>query len=306
MVRLYPKSLDPILFSLRSRSPSGGKRLLRLCGFFLTCLLLACSPNQTVILEDYHTGTYFEVLRNLDLEESYTMINLDAHSDSNTNSFTDEIRSIVADRNHPLEERLNILKEKNYFEVYSWLDPLLGTVVTDYNWLTLLGPEDFPWDQREEYHRRRTDESQWGLFKIDYWEPAFPYPVGPSILTVDLDAFQPFEPEEGRQLARAFWGWAAGQPWDLITTAVSTPYHDSIAQAEEILLYNLQAMVEAGFTIEIKASERYGIDLSRPARLAYYRGEPIPLLNWGKPSRLREYIQGQSDKITFRPRTAKP
>jgi hypothetical protein len=192
------------------------------------------------------------------------------------------------------------MKERNYFEVFSWLDPLLGEIVTDYTWVTLVGEEVFPMDQRFEYHYQRTDPTHWDYFHIEYWTRDMPYPQEPTILTVDLDAFQPYTPEEGRLIAQEFWKWAAGHQWALITSCVSTPYQDGIPEALEILHFNLEAMVENGFQVDIKTQESYGLDLSRPARMAYHDGKLPPLIDWQNlPEKTSDYI-GQQPLIQIR------
>src|ERR1044072_2407183 len=73
----------------------------RAAGICFAALLTAISPAVTaakhlpIYIEDNHAGTLYWLAQNVDLDQSYTLLLFDAHSDASSIFDSDEIRNAV-------------------------------------------------------------------------------------------------------------------------------------------------------------------------------------------------------------------
>ena len=73
----------------------------RAAGIYIAALLTAISPparaanSLPIYIEDNHAGTFYWLAQNIDLDQSYTLVLFDAHSDASGIFDSDKIRDAL-------------------------------------------------------------------------------------------------------------------------------------------------------------------------------------------------------------------
>src|SRR5881398_88349 len=104
----------------------------RAAGICIAALLAATSPpakaanGLPIYIEDNHAGTFYWLAQNIDLDQSYTLILFDAHSDASGIFDSDKIRSAL--RNvASVEVRQKLLdrwRNEGAVQCFNWIEPL--------------------------------------------------------------------------------------------------------------------------------------------------------------------------------------
>src|SRR5215510_9300973 len=92
-----------------------------------TSRLTVVANSLPIYVEDNHAGTFYWLAQNIDLDQSYTLILFDAHSDASGIFDSDKIRDAlrnVASR----QERQTLLdrwRGKGTVQCFNWIEPLM-------------------------------------------------------------------------------------------------------------------------------------------------------------------------------------
>src|SRR5437868_11630797 len=90
-----------------------------------------------IYIEDNHAGSFYWLAGQLDLDEEYTLIHFDAHTDASGIYDSDQIRERLR-RVSSLEERRELLehwREKGAIQCYNWIEPLMPAPIANVLWV---------------------------------------------------------------------------------------------------------------------------------------------------------------------------
>ena len=90
-----------------------------------------------IYLEDSHAGSFYWLAEHLVLDEEYTLIHFDAHSDASAIFDSDNVRERLR-RVGSLEERRNLLdqwRKTGAIQCYDWIEPLMPAPISRMIWV---------------------------------------------------------------------------------------------------------------------------------------------------------------------------
>src|SRR5262249_60140855 len=112
-------------------------------GICAAALLAATSPLTTaasglpIYIEDNHAGTFYWLAQNIDLDQSYTLILFDAHSDASGIFDSDKIRDAL--RNVGSTEARRTLLDRwrgnGTVQCFNWIEPLMPAPMAKVIWV---------------------------------------------------------------------------------------------------------------------------------------------------------------------------
>ena len=115
----------------------------RTAGICIAALLAATSLPATaakrlpIYIEDNHAGTFYWLAQNIDLDQSYTLILFDAHSDASGIFDSDKIRYAL--RNvASAQDRQTLLdrwRSKGTVQCFNWIEPLMPAPIEKVIWV---------------------------------------------------------------------------------------------------------------------------------------------------------------------------
>src|SRR5437773_5879682 len=115
-------------------------RALVLC---TATLLIAASPpakaanGLPIYIEDNHAGTFYWLAQNIDLEQSYTLIRFDAHSDASgifdSDKIRDALRNVASTQDR--QTLLDRWRTKGAVQCFNWIEPLMPAPIKKVIWV---------------------------------------------------------------------------------------------------------------------------------------------------------------------------
>ena len=115
----------------------------RAAGICIAALLTATSLSALatsrlpIYIEDNHAGTFYWLAQNIDLDQSYTLVLFDAHSDASGIFDSDKIRDAL--RNvASIKERQKLLdrwRGKGAIQCFNWIEPLMPAPIEKVIWV---------------------------------------------------------------------------------------------------------------------------------------------------------------------------
>src|SRR5439155_21498074 len=90
-----------------------------------------------VYIEDNHAGSFYWLAQQLELDEEYTLIHFDAHSDASAIFDSDKIRERLR-RVASLEERRQLLgrwRVAGAIQCFNWIEPLMPAPISRVIWV---------------------------------------------------------------------------------------------------------------------------------------------------------------------------
>ena len=289
--------------------------VLLLLGAALPC---AAGPPSAlpVYIEDNHAGSFYWLTEHLDLDEEYTLIHFDAHSDASQVFDSDKVRERLR-RVGSLQERRQLLdrwRAAGLIQCFNWIEPLMPAPIARVFWV---------------HPRKPADESE-ALAQLDGHLEAAPRAAGsfrklyhlvgfdrlrarpggndPVIVTIDLDYFAETPATTRAAEFERVWKFVAEcRNLRAITIAVSRPYLKSNEQADELLRLALEAALSLPTaTVQFEPFENVGYDRSLRAREFLKRHEEVPAFKLPTASeRLRAVLLANRDKILVRTESQK-
>jgi len=199
-------------------------------------------------IEDNHAGSFFWIARNLDLEESCTLVLFDAHSDATAIFDSDTLRTQLRSIYPPAEwaDRLQRWRRDGTIQCFGWIEPLMPSPFSRVLWVPRekISPADAAkltaeageyLDAHIEAAPRR-DGSFAGRYRACSLAalPGLLTPGGPVIVTIDLDYFSGM-PEPETAFERVWQFVVACRNLRAVTFAISRPFLKEDAEAERLL-----------------------------------------------------------------------
>src|ERR1051325_5286201 len=106
-------------------------------------LVAAIGPKATAVkrlpiyIEDNHAGTFYWLAQNVDLDQSYTLLLFDAHSDASSLFDSDEIRNAVRNvtSTQARQSLLDRWRSKGAVQCFNWIKPLMPAPIEKVIWV---------------------------------------------------------------------------------------------------------------------------------------------------------------------------
>jgi len=268
-----------------------------------------------IYIEDNHAGSFYWLAEHLDLDEEYTLIHFDAHTDASGIFDSDQIRERLR-RVGSLEERHQLLerwREIGAIQCYNWIEPLMPAPISRVLWV----------------HRgRRTGDEREAREQLDGHLEAAPRAAGsfrdryhviefdrlrsqlkdqrPVIVTIDLDYFADVPASRrGVEFERVWKFVVECRNLRAVTIAISRPYQKSAEQADDLLRIALAASLSLPTAaIQFEPFAVTGADRSLRAIEFRKRKEQVPAFQLAAASeKLRGLLLANRERIAVRSKT---
>src|SRR5215467_10168718 len=112
-------------------------------GICIAALLAATScsvtaaKNLPIYIEDNHAGTFYWLAQNIDLDQSYTLVLFDAHSDASGIFDSDKVREALR-KVASAQDRQRLLdrwRGNGTVQCFDWIEPLMPAPIEKVIWV---------------------------------------------------------------------------------------------------------------------------------------------------------------------------
>jgi hypothetical protein len=280
-------------------------------------LKCAASPPITlpIYIEDNHAGSFYWLAEHLDLDEEYTLIHFDAHSDASAIFDSDKIRERIRAVGS-IEERRELLaswREAGAIQCFNWIEPLMPAPITRVIWVheasTAARKEAL---EHLDGHLEAAPRAS-GSFRARYQFGGFDRlrsrwkDDGPVIVTIDLDYFADIPPDQRAARFERVWKFVAEcRNLRAVTIAISRPYLKNDEQADDLVRLAIEASLSLPTaTVQFEPFRKVGNDRSLRAREFQKRHEEVPAFKLANASeKLRAILSANRDRISVRTETS--
>src|SRR5215467_7336753 len=226
------------------------QRAATLCTAALLIASSAAAKVLPIYIEDNHAGTFYWLAQNIDLDQQYTLILFDAHSDASGIFDSDKIRDAL--RNVTSREDRHALLDRwrshGAVQCFNWIEPLMPAPIAKVIWVPAekLSPAEIR--KRSEEARALLDghleaaPRKSGSLREAYTVADFENleqhidPNRPLIVTIDLDYFAGLTGADQETAFARIWNFVSERPnVRAITFAISRPYLNSADEAYRLL-----------------------------------------------------------------------
>lgn len=268
-----------------------------------------------IYIEDNHAGSFYWLAEHLDLDEEYTLIHFDAHSDASQVFDSDKIRERLRRVAFP-EERTKLLERwraAGAIQCFNWIEPLMPAPISRVIWVHQPSAVD------QEEAREQLDghleaaprvagslRSRYQLVAFDRLRSRW-QEDGPVIVTIDLDYFAGVPAKRRAAEFERVWKFVTEcRNLRAVTIAISRPYLKSDEQADDLLRLAVDAALSLPTAaIEFEPFAKVGNDRSLRAREFARRREAVPAFQLASASeKLRAVLLANHDRIAARTETA--
>jgi hypothetical protein len=280
----------------------------------LTAVSLARAGQELpVFLADNHAETAGWITRNFDLDDSYVLVLVDAHSDASAVERSEEMREEL--RRVPSEKeravRVENSRKSGRLQAFNWIEPLMPRPLDQVLWLAAPELDDTQrttktddavdsLDGRLEVEPRSAGSfaRRWetcDLKGFRTWNPG----SRPVILAIDLDFFAGMNPADRDANFEAIWERAMDWPGLAgVAFAVSRPWLTDDAEADALVALAVEAVRHTrGARLEMDASTDDRPDTSLKAAGLKH---PVPRWSLTKASpEMRMKLCGLGDRLTI-------
>jgi len=292
----------------------------RAAGICIAALLAATSATATaakglpIYIEDNHAGTFYWLAQNIDLDQPYTLVLFDAHSDASGIFDSDRIRDAL--RNvASMQDRQILLdrwRSKGTVQCFNWIEPLMPAPIEKVIWVPAekLSASQIR-ERREEAtafldgHLEAAPRKS-GSLQQAYIVSDFEHlereidPKQRLIVTIDLDYLGELPAAEREQAFARIWNFAIERPnLHAIAFAISRPYLKSEDDADRLLTLALTSALSLPTAqIEFEPFLTVGNDQSNLAKELMVRGEKPPAFDVAQITEaLRAQILSERERI---------
>ena len=267
-----------------------------------------------IYIEDNHAGTFYWLAQNIDLDQSYTLILFDAHSDASGIFDSDKIRYAL--RNvASTQDRQTLLdrwRSKGTVQCFNWIEPLMPAPIEKVIWVPA---EKLSASQIREHRQQATAlldghleaaPRKSGSLQEAYVVSDFEHlekQIDPNqrlIVTIDLDYFAGLAEAEREQAFARIWNFVIEQPnLRAITFAISRPYLKSEDDADRLLKLALTSALSLPTAqIEFEPFLTVANDHSNLAKKLMVKGEKPPAFDVAQITQeLRARILSERERI---------
>ena len=292
----------------------------RAAGICIAALLAATSAPATaanslpIYIEDNHAGTFYWLAQNIDLDQSYTLVLFDAHSDASGIFDSDKIRYAL--RNvASTQDRQTLLdrwRSKGTVQCFNWIEPLMPAPIEKVIWVPA---EKLSASQIREHRQQATAlldghleaaPRKSGSLQEAYVVSDFEHlekEIDPNqrlIVTIDLDYFAGLAAAEREQAFARIWNFVIERPnLRAITFAISRPYLKSEDDADRLLKLALTSALSLPTAqIEFEPFLTVANDHSNLAKKLMVKGEKPPAFDVAQITQeLRARILSERERI---------
>src|SRR6266478_4574403 len=289
----------------------------RVAGLCAAVLLAAASASAAgvsvlpVYIEDNHAGTFYWLAQNIDLDQQYTLILFDAHSDASGIFDSDKIRDVL--RNVASSEDRQALLDRwrshGVVQCFNWIEPLMPAPIAKVIWV--------PAEKLSETEIRK--HAQEATAFLDGHLEAAPRKSGslhesyvvsdfqqvekhldlnqPLVVTIDLDYFAELPAAKQEAAFARIWNFVIERPnLRAITFAISRPYLKNADEAQRLLKLALASALSLPTAqIEFEPFLTVANDHSDLAKKLMAKGEKLPAFDVAQaPQELRARILSKS------------
>src|SRR4051812_17170533 len=289
-----------------------------IAALFLAAASAASAANiLPIYIEDNHAGTFYWLAQNIDLEQSYTLILFDAHSDASgifdSDKIRDALRNVASKQDR--QTLLDRWRSKGTVQCFNWIEPLMPAPIAKVIWVPA---EKLPASQIREYRKQATE-------LLDGHLEAAPRKSGPLqdtyvvsdfehleeqiksserlIVTIDLDYFAGLAEAEQEQAFARIWNFVIERRnLVAITFAISRPYLNSEHDADRLLKLALTSALSLPTAkIEFEPFVAVANDHSNLAKKLMVKGEKLPVFDIAQITQeLRARILSERERINVR------
>jgi hypothetical protein len=294
-----------------------------------TLLLLAAAGRWAVAapitlpiyIEDSHAGSFYWLAEHLDLDEEYTLIHFDAHSDASGIFDSDKLREGLR-RVESIEARRELLqrwRQQGAIQCFNWIEPLMPAPISRVIWVRAAGVSKreartlqekavSQFDGHLEAASRATGSFQErcdvvGLDQLQaIWKEE-----QPVVITIDLEYFADVPPGKRAAEFERVWKFVAEcRNLRAVTFAVSRPYLASDQQADALVRLALAASLSLPTArIQFEPFAKVGNDRSLRARELRAQNREVPVLNLNSASEeLRALILSNRKRLAVQTETS--
>ena len=272
-----------------------------------------------IYIEDNHAGTFYWLAQNIDLDQSYTLVLFDAHSDASGIFDSDKIRYAL--RNvASTQDRQTLLdrwRSKGAVQCFNWIEPLMPAPIEKVIWVPA---EKLSESQIREQRQKATAlldghleaaPRKSGSLQEAYVVSDFEHlekQIDPNqrlIVTIDLDYFAGLAAAEQEQAFARIWNFVIERPnLCAITFAISRPYLKSEDDADRLLKLALTSALSLPTAqIEFEPFLTVANDHSNLAKKLMVKGEKPPAFDVAQATQeLRARILSERERINVRQR----
>ena len=300
----------------------------RAAGICIAALLAATSPpaiaanSLPIYIEDNHAGTFYWLAQNIDLDQSYTLILFDAHSDASGIFDSDKIRYSL--RNvASAQDRQTLLdrwRSKGTVQCFNWIEPLMPAPIKKVIWVPAekLSASQISEDRQQatallDSHLEAAPRKS-GSLQEAYVVSDFEHlekqldPKQQLIFTIDLDYFAGLAAPEQEQAFARIWNFVIERPnLRAITFAISHPYLKSEDEGQRLLMLALTSALSLPTAqIEFELFLTVANDHSNLAKKLMVKGEKPPAFDVAQLTQeLRARILSERERINVRQDSAR-
>src|SRR5262245_38232299 len=270
-----------------------------------------------VYIEDNHAGTFYWLAQNIDLDQQYTLVLFDAHSDASGIFDSDKIRyalrnvASIQDR----QKLLNRWRSKGAIQCFNWIEPLMPAPIRKVVWVPakkLSAGQIRELQQRAtafldghlEAAPRKSGSLEKAYIVSDF--QSLEKEIDPNqrlIVTIDLDYFAGMAEAEREQAFARIWNFVIGRPnLRAITFAISRPYLKSEDEADRLLKLALTSALSLPTAqIELEPFLTVANDHSNLAKKLMMKGEKPPAFDVAQlTEEVRARILSEREHINVR------
>jgi hypothetical protein len=267
-----------------------------------------------IYIEDSHAGSFYWLAEQLDLDEEYTLVHFDAHSDASAIFDSDKLRERLR-RVGSLEERQQLLerwRQTGVIQCFNWIEPLMPAPISKMIWVPgrdvaktkarMLQHEavDF-FDGHLEAAPRGSGSFRERCRVVGFDQlRASLKEDGPVVITIDLDYFAGVPASmQAREFERVWKFVSKCRNLRAVTFAISRPYLSGDAQADALVRLALAASLSLPTArIQFEPFETVGNDRSLRARELRTKNLAVPAFDLTNASeKLRALILANRERI---------
>jgi poly-gamma-glutamate capsule biosynthesis protein CapA/YwtB (metallophosphatase superfamily) len=274
-----------------------------------------------IYIEDSHAGSFYWLADHLDLDEEYTLIHFDAHSDASGIFDSDQLRERLR-RVASVEERRELLerwRKAGAIQCFNWIEPLMPAPISKMIWVP---GRDVAHAKARSLQREAVDFFDGHLEAAPRASGSFRERCrvvgfeqlraslkedGPVVITIDLDYFAG-APASGqaKEFERVWKFVSECRNLHAVTIAISRPYLTGDEQAESLLRLALTASLSLPTaTIQFEPFENVPNDRSLRAQELRSQGKEVPAFALANASeKLRAILLANRERFTVRTKAA--
>ena len=292
-------------------------------GICFAALVAATSPftaaakGLPVYIEDNHAGTFYWLAGNIDLDQPYTLILFDAHSDASgifdSDKIRDALRNVASTQDR--QRLLDRWRGNGTVQCFNWIEPLMPAPIEKVIWV----PAGKLSESQIREHRQQATAlldghleaapRKSGSFQDAYLVSDFEHldkaidAKQQLIVTIDLDYFAGLAETERGQAFGRIWNFVVERPnLRAITFAISRAYLNDEPEANWLLQLTLTSALSLPTAqIEFEPFLNVANDHSNLAKKLLVKGEKPAAFDVAQITQeLRARILSESERINVR------